>query len=162
MINNPNPRKAFLAMIAILLIANIAMLAFFLLKKEPEKHGGRPDKKTFIANFLKNEIGFNQTQLIQYDTLSKLHHEKINSLFDSARSNKHEQFKQLVAGNFSDTAINLVADESAAFQKIMDVQMFTHIKSIRLLCTPGQLPKFDSLFIKVFNRRGEGRKKTVK
>ena len=162
MINNQNQRKVFLVIIAILVIANIAMLAFFLQKKRPDKQGGRPDRKTIIANFLKNDIGFNQQQLIQYDTLSNLHREKIGSLFENVRINKNEQFKQLVAGNFSDSAINLVADQSAASQKIMEVQMFNHIKSIRLLCIPGQLPKFDSSFYKVFSRRGEGRKKTAK
>src|SRR5665647_869354 len=157
MINNQNKSKVFLVIIAILLIANIAMLAFFLQKKGSGKQGGRPDRKAFIANFLKKDIGFNQQQLIQYDTLSNRHRKKISSLFENVRNNKNEQFQQLLAGDFSDSAINVVADQSAASQKIMEVQMFNHIKSIRLLCTPEQLPKFDSLFIKVFNRRSEER-----
>ncbi len=162
MINNQNQRKAFLGIIAILLIANIAMLAFFLQKKGPDKQAGRPDRKTIIANYLKNDIGFNPQQLIQYDTLSNRHREKIGNLFENVRNNKNEQFKQLVAGNFSDSAINLVAGLSASSQKIMEVQMFNHIKNIRLLCIPAQLPKFDSSFYKVFSKRGDGRKKGSK
>ncbi|MBC7889946.1 MAG: hypothetical protein H7Z13_18880 [Ferruginibacter sp.] len=163
MINNQNKNKVFLAIIAILLIANIAILAFFLQKKgSQDKQGGRTDRKTFIANFLKNEIGFNQQQLSQYDTLSSRHREKISKLFENARNNKNEQFKQLLAGNFSDSVISVVAENSSAAQKLMEIRMFTHIKSIRQLCTPEQLPKYDSLFIKVFSRRGDSRKKSAK
>jgi hypothetical protein len=54
----------------------------------------------------------------------------------------------------------IVADQSAASQKMMELQMFNHLKNVRMLCKPEQLPKFDSLFVKILNKRGgEGRKK---
>jgi hypothetical protein len=53
MINNQNKSKVFLLIIAILVIANIAMLSFFLQKKEPKPRVDKPDRKTVIANFLK-------------------------------------------------------------------------------------------------------------
>lgn len=162
MINNQNKNKVYIIIIAILFIANIAMLAFFLQKKEGVNNFNRGDRKAFMVNFLQKELGFNQSQLLQYDTLSNQLHEKMGTLFENIRNNKNEQFKQLVAGNFSDTTINMVAEKSAANQKIMEVQMSNHIKSIRQLCTPEQLPKFDSLFIKVYNRRNEGRKMPAK
>ncbi|MCW3089198.1 MAG: hypothetical protein JWP81_267 [Ferruginibacter sp.] len=162
MINTQNQRKVFLVIIAILLLANISMLAFFLQKKAPENKEIRPDRKTIIMNFLQKEIGFNSQQLAQYDTLSKQHREKISSLFDTLRKNKTQQFKQLVTGNFGDSVIEVLADQSAASQKIIEVNMFKHIRSIRNLCTPEQLPKYDSLFGKIFNRSRDGRKKTTK
>ncbi|MEP7143201.1 MAG: hypothetical protein ABI707_10045 [Ferruginibacter sp.] len=162
MINNQNRSKVFLVIIAILLIANIAMLAFFLQKKGLARQSDRPDKKAFISNLLQKEIGFDQQQLSQYDTLSNRNREKIGKLFENVRNNKTRQFKQLVALNFNDSAVKLVAGQSAASQEIIEMNMFNHIKSIRLLCTPEQLPKFDSLFVKVFNWREEARKKTGK
>jgi Spy/CpxP family protein refolding chaperone len=162
MINNQNKSKIFLVIIAILLVANIAMLTFFLQKKEPVDKGRRPDRKAMIAEFLQKEIGFTTQQLAQYDSLSNQQQEKMKALFDTMRSNKTQQFKQLAAVNFTDSAINTVADQSAAAQKIMELQMYNHIKAVRALCTPQQQPAFDSLFVKVFNRRGEARKKTTK
>ena len=98
-------------------------------------------------------------QLQQYDTLSDNHRESIKGMFDSLKSSIDKQFKQLAAGNFSDSVINIVADQSAVSQKIMELNMFNHLKNVRLLCKPEQLPKFDSLFVKILNRRGgEGRK----
>jgi Spy/CpxP family protein refolding chaperone len=159
MINKQNRSKVFLSIIGILLIANIVMLSFFIMKRDPGKPERRPDRKAIIGNFLKKEIGFNQAQLQQYDTLSDKHRESIKKMFDSLRSSKDNQFRQMTSGNFSDSVLNSVADQSAYSQKIMELQMFSHLKSIRMLCTAEQLPKFDSLFVKVLNRKGgEGRK----
>lgn len=161
MINNQNRNKVFLTIIGILLVANIAMVSFYLLKKDGGKREKRPDRKTMIANFLKTEIGFSAEQLQQYDTLSTRHTENMKSMFDSLRSSKDKQFKGLTAANFSDSVMNSIADQSAATQKIMELKMFNHLKNIRLLCTPEQQPKFDSLFVKVLNRRGgDARKKS--
>ena len=159
MINKQNRSKVFLTIIGILLVANIAMVSFFLLKKDTKREK-RPDRKAIIANFLKTEIGFDTAQLQQYDTLSTLHRETMKKMFDSSRITKDNQFKELTMANFSDSAMNNIADRSAAFQKAMELRTFNHFKNIRLLCTPEQQPKFDSLFDKVLNRRGsEARKK---
>jgi len=118
MINKQNRSKTYLSIIAILLVTNIAMVAFFLLKKDKGRHDKpRMERRAMISNFLKTEIGFDTIQLRLYDTLSIRHKESMK-------------------------------------------QMFDHLKNVRLLCRPDQLPKFDSLFVKVLNRRGsEGRKK---
>lgn len=163
MINNQNQRKVYLVIIALLLVANIAMLAFFLQKKCPDRQtAARPDRKVIIENYLKNEIGFDQQQLVQYDTLSNRHRNKIRTQYENAKNNKTAQLKKLAASNFSDSTINVLADQSSASQKIMEVSMFNHIKNIRLLCTPAQRVKFDTSFIKIFSRRGDGRKKSEK
>lgn len=160
MINRQNRSKVFLLVIAILLVANIAMVTFFLMKKDGRRSEKRPDRKTMIAEFLKKEIGFTAAQLQQYDTLSTKHQENVKKMFESSRASKDKQFKELVAGDFSDSVINVVAGQSAELQKTMELQMFNHLKNIRMLCTSEQLPKFDSLFVKILNRRGgEGKKK---
>jgi Spy/CpxP family protein refolding chaperone len=160
MINKQNRSKVFIAIIGILLVANIALVSFFLLKKDDNRHEKRPDKKAMISTFLKSEIGFDTLQLKQYDTMSDRHKENMKKMMDSLRSPKDKQFKELVAANFSDSVMNSVAEQSSTSQKAMELQMFSHLKNIRLLCTPEQLPKFDSLFGKVFSRKGgDGRKK---
>ena len=159
MINKQNRSKVFLVIIGILLVANIAMVSFFLLKKDGGKRDKKPEWKTVISGFLKNEIGFDTVQLKQYDSLSDRHKDNMKNLMDSLRSTKEKQFKELAAVNFSDSAMNAVADRSAATQKTMELKMFNHLRNIRLLCKPEQLPKFDSLFGKVLNRKGGDPKK---
>jgi periplasmic protein CpxP/Spy len=162
MTNNSKKSKIFLVIIAILLVSNIVLLSLFLQKPEPVIPEKRPDRKVYISEFLKKEIGFNPQQLTQYDSLSDGHQKIMKQFFDNMRNKKKLQFQQLVAGNFSDTSINRLAEESAATQKQMEVQMFNHIKSVRQVCLPDQLPKFDTSFVKIFNRRGGDPKKKTK
>lgn len=162
MINNSKKSKIFLVIFAILLISNIVLLSFLLQKKTPDSYTNRPDRKVYIAEFLKKEIGFNQQQLLRYDTLSDEQQKIMKSFYDNMRNKKKQQFQQLVTGNFSDTSINRLADESASTQKQIEVTMFNHIKSVRELCSPDQLPKFDTSFVKIFNRRGSDSKKNTK
>lgn len=159
MINKQNRSKVFLAIIGILLVANIALVSFFLLKKDGSRHEKHSDRKTVIAGFLKKEIGFDAAQLQQYDTLSDRHKEHMKKMMDTLRSPKDKQFKELVAADFNDSAMNTIANQSAATQKVMELQMFNHLRNVRLLCTPAQLPKFDSLFGNVFSRKGGDDKK---
>lgn len=160
MINKQNRSKVFLAIIGILLVANIALVSFFLMRKDGPRHEKRPEWKVVISGFLKNEIGFDTVQLNKYYSLSDRHKENMKKMMDSLRTPKDQQFKELVAANFSDSAMNSMAGQSATAQKAMELQMFNHLKNIRLLCKPEQLPKFDSLFGKILNRKGgDGRKK---
>ena len=156
-----NKTKVFLVIITILLIANIGMLSFILMKKGSDKPGGgRMDRKEIISNFLKKDIGFNEQQIIQFDTLSSLNNKEIGTAFNNHRNSKTEQLKYLAANNFSDSAINLEVEKMAESHKTIETAMINHIKNIRAICTPAQLPKFDSLFIKIFNRKGgDDRKK---
>ena len=152
-----NRTKVFILITAILLIANIALLVLYF---QQDKQHKRQDRKTYIAAFLKKEIGFTQGQLAKFDTLSNSHRAKISQVFDSQKVNKAVEFEQLVKGDFSDSIINIVAGASAASQKNAEALFFTHMKNIRLLCTPQQLPAFDSLFVKVLTRRSsEGSRK---
>lgn len=156
MINKQNRSKVFLAIIGILLLANIALVSFLLFKKDDSKREKRPDRKTIIAGFLKNEIGFDTLQVQQYYALSTKHSDNMKKLVDSLRNPKEKQFKELAAAGFSDSAMNDMAGRSAASQKAIELRTFNHLKNIRLLCRPGQLPKFDSLFGKMLIRRNNG------
>lgn len=160
MINKQNRSKVFLTIIGILLVANIALVSFFLMKKDGSRREKKPEWKTVISGFLKNEIGFDTVQLNKYYSLSDRHRESMKKMMDSLRTPKDKQFNELAAANFSDSAMNTMAGQSATVQRAMELQMFNHLKNIRLLCTQEQLPKFDSLFGKILNRKGgDGRKK---
>jgi len=147
--------KLYLLIIGILLITNIAMLFFFLGDKDGGKKGGGrgPDRGAMMKDFLKTDIGFNDQQLQQYDTLSKQHKDNMKAQFDSLRSNKEEQFKELGSKGFSDSAIFDMINKSSERQKVMELQMLNHFAAIRKICTAEQQPKFDSLFYKIWSKK---------
>ena len=111
--NNPNQRKVFLIAITILLAVNMVLLSFLLYKKEGNgKVHNRPDRKTMISNFLKNDIGFDQNQLLQYDTASNLYRSKMKSWFESLGANKNNQLKKLVQTNSKKAILLLLTIQS--------------------------------------------------
>ena len=83
----------------------------------------------------------------------------VKTSFDEMRNNKSQLFKDLGTNAFSDSAITVAANRSAELQKQMEIKMLTHFKEVRQLCTPAQQPAFDTLFYKVWNRKGEDRNK---
>ena len=145
--NNTNQQKILLISFTILLAVNIVLLSFLLFKKEgSSKEHNRPDRKAMISNFLKTDVGFDQNQLLQYDTASNLYRSKMKSLFESLGTNKNDQLKKLVEGNFNDSVIQKLGEESAANHKTMEANKLVHIRNTRALCKPNQLAAFDSLF----------------
>jgi len=158
-INSTN-RGWIIAVIGLLLI-NIAILFFFLTRDEGRRpqRGGREARMT---EFLKKEVGFNDAQLMQYDSLGKQHREKMKSRFDDMRSAKEKLLKDIGAAAFSDSAISLAATRSAEMQKEMEMAMLQHFSVVRRICTPAQQPVFDSLFYKMLSRRGGEKDKPEK
>jgi periplasmic protein CpxP/Spy len=145
--------KILILLVAVLLLANITMLYFFLNKPQHNK-GGRPGREAAITAFLEKEIGFNPQQLKQYDSLNNTHRQTVRTLFDTMRSAKEQMLKELAVAGFADSAMLQSANQSAAKQQEMELAMLRHFKSIRNLCTPAQQPKFDSLYYKMIGRRG--------
>jgi len=144
--------KLFLLIIGILLVTNIAMVFFMLKDKDRGRRPSR-DRGAAAKEFLQKEIGFNPQQLQQFDTLSKQQGERMKASYDEMRKNKELQFKELGRRGFSDSAIADAITQSAEKQKMMELQFYNHMLDIRKLCTPEQLPKFDSLFYKMWNRK---------
>ena len=151
--------KTLLIIIVVLLLTNLILITFLVINKPFSKKGMRGDRSTMIAAFLQNEIRFNQRQLKQYDSLNVPNRIKVKALFDTLKNDKENHFKLLALDNFSDTAIFKTANTIATKQKEIDIVLYKHYKEIRNICSPEQLPKFDSLFYKILNRKYTSQKK---
>jgi periplasmic protein CpxP/Spy len=148
--------KLYLLIIGILLITNIAMLFFFLDNKDKGKrppNRGDGGKSAMMKQFLKDDVGFTDPQLQQYDTLSRRNRERMKADMDAMKSVKEQQFKELGSKGFSDSAIVAAAIKAADNQKQVEEKMLNYFVTIRKLCTPEQLPKFDSLFYKMWSKK---------
>lgn len=145
--------KLYLLIIVILLATNIAML--FLWFKPADKKPPRPnnDKSVLMREFLKKEIGFDTVQIQLYDTLSKRFKQKSKTDYDSLKTNKEQQFKELGTMAFTDSAIAVMAGRAAEKQKWMELQLLNHFASIRKIGNAEQQAKFDSLFFKIWSKK---------
>jgi periplasmic protein CpxP/Spy len=144
--------KILILAIAALLITNIAMLVFFLNK--PDHKGFKRGRDAALTAFVQQDLGFSQQQMQQFDSLGKQHKEKVKQVMDTLRNKKEQVLKDLALAGFSDSALDVSASGSASGQKAMELLMLQHFKNIRNLCTPAQQSKFDTLYYKLWHRKG--------
>ncbi|MBC8033423.1 MAG: hypothetical protein H7Y03_04715 [Chitinophagaceae bacterium] len=138
--------RALIFIIAILLIANIAMLIFIMSAKPTVKKdavSGR-DRWAF-TEFLKKDIRFSQEQIRQYDSLRSTHWKIMKPLFRSMNAAKDGFYIHISDSVVNDQLLLIAIDSIAIRQRQMDLQLFAHFRDIRRLCTAGQKPLFDSL-----------------
>jgi Spy/CpxP family protein refolding chaperone len=142
--------KVLVTIIGILLLANIAMLVFFISGMKKPDRGQPEDKRQGYStdSFLQSKVGFTEQQIRQFNQLKKEHHEKLNPLFEDLRMTK-DQFFLLIKDSISDSAMDSVSTLIGQKQKMLDMQVFRTVQELRNLCTPEQQLKFDSLLPKI-------------
>lgn len=147
--------KNLLVIIAVLLLTNIAVLGYFLWYKKPDKnfHGGRD--KNGIGEMLKNDVGFDTTQLASYKEMRENQKKILRPMFDEMRKSKDSLFKMIGKSGPEDSLVQVLTDAIAQKQKALDMQTFRYFSQIRQLCKPGQEIKYDSLVISMFSKMGK-------
>ena len=142
--------KVLVTIIGILLLANIAMLVFFISgMKKPENENRSEQKPSHtMESFLQSRIGFNEQQIDQFNKLKDEHHQRLYPLFEDVRLTKDEFFiraKDSVSAAYLDSLALQIGEK----QSILDRQVFETIRQVRSMCTPQQQIKFDSLLPKI-------------
>ena len=150
--NNPSRNKTLVFIIIVLLLANVAILFYFLWLKGPEKQARNNGNVDRFAEALKRDVGFSETQVARYKELKDAKWDKIKLRFDDLRKAKDNFFHLISVENVSDSLLNSAADSVAQRQKSLDLQAFRHLKELRKVCTPEQEPRYDSLVQRVFHR----------
>lgn len=132
-------------MIAVLLLSNIAMLYFFL-KKDKCNEGTKKlfSAREFMAEKLKNEVGFTDSQIAKYRELSGKHKEAMRPLFEDIGLAKDSLYKLLLQEP-SDSTINHYLEVIGEKQEAIDKRIFNHFLTLKHICTPDQRPKYDSV-----------------
>lgn len=155
---NEQPKsKVLIIIIGILLLANIVMLGFFISGNHKEKRE-RSGRNSYVGDYLKKEVGFNEAQLSRYDSLSTQNRERTKATFAKLASNRKEILQALAGASFSDSAIVKAANDMHTQPAVLELNMLRHLKEIRNICTQNQLRRFDTGFYKIFGRRGETHK----
>ncbi len=144
---NPARYKTLVAIIAVLLLSNVAMLVYFVALKDNGKsnssnHGEK--HKSPMTEFLQKEIGFTPAQMTVFDSLKQHHRAAVKPLFDDLSQSRDSLYLLAGAASNSD-AVTTAASAIGRKQAALELRMFENFQQIRAICTPAQLPKFDSL-----------------
>ena len=153
-----NPRnRNLLVIIGVLLLTNIAVLVYFLGQKKENKsvHNNAKSNKSFVAEMLQKEVGFTEEQTAEYKQLKEKQHKMIRPMYDDMRNAKDSLFRLLSYPATSDSVLKTMAESIAQKQKALDLQTFNYFKTLRTLCTPEQLPKYDSMILPLLRKIGK-------
>lgn len=159
MINESKQKKALLIIIAILVLANAVTLVMLFTHKPFHKRDSADSHRANIVNYLKNDLGFNDTQVAAYDSLHKKHMDSVQKMFNDIRLEKEKRFKYLAAQNFSDSAITIAASTMNEKQNVLEIKMLRHLRELRSIGTPAQQAKFDTTFLTFMTREGDKNKR---
>ena len=156
--------KVLLFIVAILLLANISMLFYFLWVREPGKKNTHEERqKSPITEFLQKDIGFDTGQMAAFNATRQKHRQKMKPLFEDIKTAKVQFYGLLTNPVISDSALNSAASVIGEKQKMLDWQTFQNFKEIRTLCTPEQQARYDSLIVNEISKmwfpswKGSGR-----
>ena len=156
--------KIYLLLIGILLLSNLALVAFFVFNRPGKKEVKRERPGGYMKEALKNEVGFNDQQLARFEDMAAKHKEQMRPLFEDISKTKESFYKLLTQPGTPDSTLNISAREIGERQRLLDLKIFTHFQNIRELCTPEQQTKFDTLVQRVVHkmifpmRKSDGKK----
>jgi periplasmic protein CpxP/Spy len=144
--------RIYVFLIGILLVSNLALVAFFVLNKPEKKEVRRDRPGSYMKDSLKSEVGFNDQQMAEYDKQVDVHRQSMKPLFEDITKTKENFYRLLMQPGTPDSVLNNAANQIGEKQKLIDMKIFTHFQNIRQLCTPSQLPSFDTLIQHVVHR----------
>ena len=140
--------KVLLTIIAILLITNIVMLVLFL-RMKPEH---QEPKKLGFTEKLKNQVGFTPQQMSIFEPKKKAFWASVRERSAEIKKTKEDFYHFMYDPSVPDSVIEAKADVIGTQQKDLDLFVIRHFKDIRTLCTPEQLPRYDSLLPPLIER----------
>jgi len=156
--------KIYVSLIGLLLLSNLALVAFFVMNKPEKREVRREHPGSYMKDALKNDVGFTDQQMAEFDKMADQHRQQMRPLFEDIGKTKESFYKMLSQPQTADTVLNQAASQIGDKQKAIDIKIFTHFQNIRQLCTPEQQSAFDSLIQRVVHRmifpmrRGDSRK----
>lgn len=141
--------KMLVLIIVVLLIANFATLA--LLYKAHTKPSQRSGSR--MKEYLIKEVGFNQQQMMTYDSLYAIYQETMRSKMKDSRKGINEVYQQLASTGFTDSALDDAAAKLSVKQQAAQKMMLKHLGDIRAICNETQVQHLDTTIYKMFQKR---------
>ncbi|MGN6510556.1 MAG: hypothetical protein ACTHLD_13930 [Chitinophaga sp.] len=154
--------KVLSVLVIILLLTNFLLLFFFVWKKTPEPSREGSSRRGQVMQLLEKEVGFSKSQLDQYKQLKEQHWDRLKTSFGDLRTARDQFYVMLKEDSIPDSVLTAAADSIGSKQVVVDMLTFRHFRDVRALCTPEQLPRFDSVVQYVMKRMNNFRKSPPK
>lgn len=137
----------------ILLIFLIVVNGFFLYNYLGNGSSEKPKGPPGVGSFIVKELGFNDTQLEAFKTLSQRHHHRMRNLSDDVKVLKDAMFNGLFEVTENKPVIDSITLLIGDKEKEKEREVFHHFKKVQQLCDENQKVKFQKI-IKDALRKG--------
>jgi len=138
--------------VVLLLVANIALVAFLVMGKNKSNYrhggGGKGDPSEMMAK----ELNMTEQQKKDHKLLKEEHFKTIRPLFDSLRAAKTAFYALIKDATATDSTVQIYSQRINEKQTAIDLLTFAHFKKVRNLFTAEQQPKFDEFVQKMMQR----------
>lgn len=116
--------------------------------------GPKPEepKRISFTERLRTQVGFTEKQIEAYEPRRNEFWKEMRQRFDSIRDTKKNFYYLIYDPSVPDSLMTERAELIGEQQKSLDLRVIRYYKDVRTLCTPEQLPKFDSLIPPIIER----------
>ncbi|RPD39385.1 Spy/CpxP family protein refolding chaperone [Chitinophaga barathri] len=154
--------KVLSVLVIILLLTNLLLLFFFVWRTPEEAPKSNNKGRGEVLQLLEKQVGFSKEQLEQYKQLKDQHWERLKPSFGELRAARDSFYILLKQDSVPDSVLTAAADSIGAKQVTIDLQTYRHFREVRSLCTPEQLPQYDSVVQHVMKKMNNFRKSPPK
>ena len=130
---------------------NLAIMIFIIISKPPmPMDGRRPDRNmNEVFGVLKDELQLNATQIEQLKSLREDFFMKESKLAKTIKSQR-DSMNELMFNAQTDTLlVKSIAKRVSDNEYKMEILRFEQAKTLKTICTPAQMKKFESLVIDI-------------
>ena len=143
--NNITKSRLLSIVVIILMIANIATLAMFWIKRDHEKMPPPQQQNGGPFAFLIKELAFDSAQVIAYAKLRDEHKSEVESYRNAINNAKDSLFALLKQPAANEDVLRNALSHVGEKEKMFNQFIFLHFKKVRALCNVTQQSKFDKV-----------------
>jgi flagellar basal body-associated protein FliL len=147
--------KFLVLLVAILLVANLALMLYFFVFNKPKDEGRRLSP----SEFMQKKIGFNEQQAAKFQQLRDQHKEAIKPVMEEMKKLKDSLYNLLKEPGSNDSTAITLTNKIGEKQKEWELMIYHHFQKVRAICDSSQLPKFDSLVHRIIKGPWMGKKR---
>jgi periplasmic protein CpxP/Spy len=137
--------------IVLLLILNFGTLAFLFIGQKNRRNGPHhPMENEGPANFIIEELAFDEQQKNAFEELKKEHQGQMRAMMESIKVQHGLMPDLIIAGD--QAKADSVATQIGTYQKQIELYTYTHFVKVFALCKEEQRPKFKSIIKEILER----------
>ena len=130
-------------LVAVLVLLNVALLAYMWFAPHPMMHGVRPPHHG-PAGLVEQDLKFDDVQKERFEMMKHGHHESMMRLDDTERE-LHKLLYQKLIESLPVASVDTIIVQISALQRLRDSITYSHLIEVRQLCKPDQQKIFDEM-----------------